>query len=410
MTGSIPMIPPPLRPASIPGLAVLLLVAGAAGQARAGDHELHRTWTAYNGGPEGIRYSALDQINRDNVQRLQPAWTYRTGDTAPAPGTPAGIFRPAGEPDRGGRYPVRARAEQQGVRPRRGHRQAALAAPLARLGDPDPPGPGLLAERGRPRAPDLLHRGAAAAGARRGHRQVDQHLRQGRGGHPLRRSRFALPGGRRLARHRVRGSADHGLDRGRAVPGAAREHPGLRRAHRGAALGVPHRAQAGRARPRHLGPRVLEAKRRRQRLGLVHPRREAGTAVRPHRIAQLQLLRRRPPRPEPVRQLRAGAGRPHRQAPLALPGRAPRSVGLRPDGRARAGHHQAPRQAGGRGRPGDQTRLRVRARSPDRQAAVPRARAPGAPLPTSPASRPGPPSPSPCCPRRWPASASASRI
>jgi quinoprotein glucose dehydrogenase len=82
---------PPAAPASIRGLAVLLTVAGAMAQARAGEHGLHRTWTAYNGGPEAIRYSALDQINRDNVQRLQPAWTYRTGDTAPARGTPLGF-------------------------------------------------------------------------------------------------------------------------------------------------------------------------------------------------------------------------------------------------------------------------------------------------------------------------------
>src|SRR5205085_1605125 len=30
-----------------------------------------------------IRYSKLDQINRDNVSRLQVAWTYDTGDAFP---------------------------------------------------------------------------------------------------------------------------------------------------------------------------------------------------------------------------------------------------------------------------------------------------------------------------------------
>jgi quinoprotein glucose dehydrogenase len=34
----------------------------------------------YGGGQDSIRYSALDQINRDNVQRLQVAWTYDTAD------------------------------------------------------------------------------------------------------------------------------------------------------------------------------------------------------------------------------------------------------------------------------------------------------------------------------------------
>jgi len=35
---------------------------------------------AYGGGPEGIRYSPLKQINRSNVTRLQVAWTYDTAD------------------------------------------------------------------------------------------------------------------------------------------------------------------------------------------------------------------------------------------------------------------------------------------------------------------------------------------
>ncbi len=40
----------------------------------------YRDWTVYGGGPESIRYSALDQINRGNVARLAVAWTYDTGD------------------------------------------------------------------------------------------------------------------------------------------------------------------------------------------------------------------------------------------------------------------------------------------------------------------------------------------
>jgi glucose dehydrogenase len=38
-------------------------------------------WTVYNGGPDGDHYSALDQINRDNVHNLQVAWRYDTGET-----------------------------------------------------------------------------------------------------------------------------------------------------------------------------------------------------------------------------------------------------------------------------------------------------------------------------------------
>lgn len=40
----------------------------------------YREWKVYGGGPESIRYSALDQINRENVHRLQVAWTFDTGD------------------------------------------------------------------------------------------------------------------------------------------------------------------------------------------------------------------------------------------------------------------------------------------------------------------------------------------
>jgi quinoprotein glucose dehydrogenase len=43
----------------------------------------YRDWTVYGGGPESIRYSALDQINRTNVSRLQVAWSFDTGDAFP---------------------------------------------------------------------------------------------------------------------------------------------------------------------------------------------------------------------------------------------------------------------------------------------------------------------------------------
>jgi quinoprotein glucose dehydrogenase len=36
-------------------------------------------WAVYSGGSDGIRYSSLRQINRDNVHRLQVAWTFDTG-------------------------------------------------------------------------------------------------------------------------------------------------------------------------------------------------------------------------------------------------------------------------------------------------------------------------------------------
>lgn len=38
-------------------------------------------WSAYHGDVQQTHYSALDQINRQNVQQLQVAWTYHTGDS-----------------------------------------------------------------------------------------------------------------------------------------------------------------------------------------------------------------------------------------------------------------------------------------------------------------------------------------
>jgi len=37
-------------------------------------------WPAYGGDEFGQRYSALDQVNRENVERLEVAWSFRTGE------------------------------------------------------------------------------------------------------------------------------------------------------------------------------------------------------------------------------------------------------------------------------------------------------------------------------------------
>jgi quinoprotein glucose dehydrogenase len=44
-------------------------------------------WPAYGGGPAGIRYSDLKQIDRSNVKQLAVAWTYDTADGAGDPQT-----------------------------------------------------------------------------------------------------------------------------------------------------------------------------------------------------------------------------------------------------------------------------------------------------------------------------------
>jgi len=61
------------------GLIALLCLSGAAKKKEV-PQATYRQWTEYGGGSDNLRYSALDQINRDNVRRLKVAWTFDTGD------------------------------------------------------------------------------------------------------------------------------------------------------------------------------------------------------------------------------------------------------------------------------------------------------------------------------------------
>jgi len=45
------------------------------------------SWSVYLGDNQSSHYSTLDQINRDNVNELEVAWTYHTGDADPDGGT-----------------------------------------------------------------------------------------------------------------------------------------------------------------------------------------------------------------------------------------------------------------------------------------------------------------------------------
>ena len=64
-----------LRPRGLPSAAVLfpVILAPAAAQD-------YTAWRDYAGTPDSAQYSALRQIDRSNVGRLQIAWTYPTGD------------------------------------------------------------------------------------------------------------------------------------------------------------------------------------------------------------------------------------------------------------------------------------------------------------------------------------------
>jgi quinoprotein glucose dehydrogenase len=61
--------------------STLPLLIAARSQQPAPSAPAYRGWPAYGGGPEQIRYSRLDEINRANVKQLERAWIYDSGET-----------------------------------------------------------------------------------------------------------------------------------------------------------------------------------------------------------------------------------------------------------------------------------------------------------------------------------------
>jgi quinoprotein glucose dehydrogenase len=72
-----------LRPSVHAFLALALFATASAAQMPAPTE-----WPAYGRDAGGSRYAPIDQVNRENVSRLQVAWTYRTGE----PGTDGRSF------------------------------------------------------------------------------------------------------------------------------------------------------------------------------------------------------------------------------------------------------------------------------------------------------------------------------
>ena len=61
---------------------------GGSGRNRAGTDPQHLVWDNYGGGPDASKYVAHTQITKENVGRLEVAWTYRTGDEISYPFNP----------------------------------------------------------------------------------------------------------------------------------------------------------------------------------------------------------------------------------------------------------------------------------------------------------------------------------
>ncbi|HEY5417209.1 MAG TPA: pyrroloquinoline quinone-dependent dehydrogenase [Gemmatimonadaceae bacterium] len=65
-------------------MAIVALTASPArGQAGSAPSSTDGEWRAYGRDALGSRWSPLGEITRENVSRLEPAWTYHTGETAP---------------------------------------------------------------------------------------------------------------------------------------------------------------------------------------------------------------------------------------------------------------------------------------------------------------------------------------
>lgn len=61
----------------------LIVVVSCGSQDRGTSETGYKTWTVYGGDPGFSHYSRLDQINRNNVEQLEVAWTYDSGDAYP---------------------------------------------------------------------------------------------------------------------------------------------------------------------------------------------------------------------------------------------------------------------------------------------------------------------------------------
>src|SRR5262245_672411 len=67
----------------ISGIALSFLIFFALSTVQSRQSQQYRDWKMFGGGPENIHYSTLSQINCDNVNQLEVAWTYDTGDAFP---------------------------------------------------------------------------------------------------------------------------------------------------------------------------------------------------------------------------------------------------------------------------------------------------------------------------------------
>ena len=324
---------------------------------------------AVNGGVDNIRYSPLTQINRDNVSQLQVAWTYDSHDSFRAsemqsnPIVVDGVLyattptlKVVAVDAANGQGDLEVRSERRrdasaAIPPSRRHRYTRTAS-SSRIGS-------FLYALDKQDGP------------------ADSVVRHGRPDRSARGSRSAGAGTERQREHAgldLRGHADPRHVGAGDAAGIARAHPRVRREHRQGALDLPHDSEARRDGLRHVAAGRLQAGRRRERVGRRDGGREDRHGLRRDRIGVVRFLRRHASRRQSLRRLRARARRAHGQVRLALSGHSSRRLGLGFSGGAESRDGAPRRPRGRRGRADHEVRLRVGARSQDRQAAVSRSR------------------------------------
>ena len=365
------------------GVVAILLAAAAFGHnaQSSGGPVQHRTWSDYGGGPDSSKFVALDRIDKTNVGRLAVAWTYPTGDNQNYQFNPIVVDNVM--------YVLAKNSSLVALDATTG-KEIWIHANLRGI-----------ARRG------INYWESADRKDRRLIFQMNNYLQAidaqtgksiltfGKNGLvDLKEGLGRDPAGVRAQSNTPGKIFENLILLGSAVGEGYLSAPGHLRAYdvvTGALVWTFHTIPQ----PGEFGydtwPKdALQVRRRRQYVGRDLRRREARHRVLPDRLADLRLLRRRSSRLEPVRQLPARARCPHRQAALALPGGAPRSLGLRPDGRAAARHRPPRRQDDRRRRAGDEAGIPLRLRSRHRRAGLSRSRSGRSRRATCRASRPGP--------------------
>ncbi len=301
--------------------AAAILIGARSQQPPSPTRQTYRGWPAYGGGPEQIRYSRLDQINRVEREAAGTGVDLRQRRNR----------RSANATHRRRRRAVCDHADAQDLRLARGDRRAPVDVRLGREG-----------ARAEPRRHVLERRFERQARLRGGQPLRLRARRRDRKAHRVVRHRGAdrsAPGSRtrsraaigrpHLAGRRPQRPADSrraGLGR---TAGVARRRPRLRRTHRQAALELSHHPASRREGIRDVVEGLVAGEWRREQLAGDGARPRPRHRLRADGIGGRGLLRRQPRWRQPLRQLAARAQRRHRKTHLALSIRAPRHLGSR---------------------------------------------------------------------------------